>query len=75
VNKKGGNRLPLKKRQKDILRALKDLGGMATTRQIAEKTGLNVNGVSQSLGALDRYVCHLGGKAGERKWKLISFEF
>ncbi|MBI3020192.1 MAG: hypothetical protein HYY60_02605 [Parcubacteria group bacterium] len=68
----GGSASGRKKRQKDILTALAELGGEATTRQIAEKTGLNVNGVSQSLGAYsmrDHVEC-LGGKGGECRWKL-----
>lgn len=60
--------MALKKRQKLILKALADLGFEATTRQIAVKTGLHVNGVSQSLGALSRYVECLGGKGGEIRW-------
>lgn len=60
----------LKKRQKIILATLDELGGEATTRQIAEKTGLHVNGVSQSLSALNKYVAYLGGRGGEIKWKL-----
>jgi hypothetical protein len=58
----------LKKRQKEILKALEELGGEATTRQIAAKTNLNVNGVSQSLGAMKEHVSCLGGKAGETRW-------
>ena len=62
----------LKKRQKTILSALEKLGGTATTRQIAEKVHLNVNGVSQSLGALvyHNYAQCLGGEGGECLWKL-----
>lgn len=61
----------LKKRQKLILATLGDLGGVATSRQIAEKTNLHVNGVAQTLGALsDRYVRCIGGRAGETKWEL-----
>lgn len=60
----------LKKRQRLILSALEELGGEATTRQIAEKVGLHVNGVSQSLGALHERAECLGGQAGETKWKL-----
>lgn len=62
--------MALKKRQKLILSALLELGGKATTRQIAEKTNLHVNGVAQSLSALNQYVIFLGGRAGEIKWKL-----
>ncbi|MDP2705540.1 MAG: winged helix-turn-helix transcriptional regulator [Patescibacteria group bacterium] len=64
--------MPLKKRQKNILTALKELGGEASTREIAEKVSLNVNGVSQSLGALGKYVVGLGGRGGEMRWKLVS---
>lgn len=63
--------MALKKRQKAILAALSELGGEATTRQIAEKVNLHVNGVSQSLGALYKYVECLGGRAGETRWKLV----
>ena len=66
--------MALKKRQKIILAALAELGGEATTRQIAEKVNLHVNGVAKSLGAMIEYeyvVC-LGGRAGETKWKLAG---
>ncbi len=62
----------LKKRQRLILKALSDLGGEATTREIAGKVSLHINGVSQSLGALFGYVECVGGKAGETKWVLIK---
>ncbi len=64
--------MALKKRQRIILSALAELSGKATTRQIAEKTNLNVNGVSQSLGAMYQYIECLGGRGGETKWKLKS---
>lgn len=65
--------MALKKRQKIILAALEKLGGEATTRQIAEKVNLHVNGVSQSLSALYKHehVIYLGGRNGEIRWKLI----
>jgi hypothetical protein len=66
----GGQQMALKKRQKLILAALAELGGEATTRQIAEKVNLNVNGISQSLGAMTGVEC-LGGRAGETRWKLL----
>ncbi len=60
----------LKQRQRDILQALNDLGGTATTREVALRVRLSVNGVSQSLGALFEYVqCH-GGRGGEVKWSI-----
>jgi DNA-binding IclR family transcriptional regulator len=60
----------MKRRQKEILAALRRLGGEATTRQIAEKTGLHVNGVAQSLVALADEVEVLGGRGGETRWRL-----
>ena len=65
----------LKARQKDILIALERFGGTATVRQIASRLELDVNGVSQSLGApsLREYVRDTGkGKAGDRVWELIK---
>ncbi len=64
--------MALKKRQKIILAVLTKLGDEATTRQIAEKANLNINGVSQSLGAMCQYVTCLGGRGGETKWGLKS---
>ena len=64
--------MALKKRQKLILTALAELGGEATTRQVAEKVGLHVNGVAQSLGALTDHVKCLGGRSGETKWRLTG---
>lgn len=60
----------LNKHQKEALSALRELGGTATTRQIAEKVKRSVNGVSQTLGALWLAVNCLGGKGGETKWRL-----
>jgi len=64
--------MALKKRQQLILTALIELGGRATTRQIAQKLKLNVNGVSQSLGAMNEDVSYLGGdgRGGEVTWGL-----
>lgn len=63
----------LKPRQRLILEALLNLGKKATTTQIAEKTKLHVNGVTQSLGALTEFV-KMGkpAKGGEQKWRLIK---
>ncbi len=65
-------RYVLKPRQKKILEALRNLGGLATTRQIAKAVELHVNGVSQSLSTLrDRkYVKYKDGKAGDMSWSL-----
>jgi DNA-binding transcriptional regulator YhcF (GntR family) len=59
-------------RKEIILSALEDLDGVATTRQIAERAGLNINVVSQTLGSLQRIEC-LGGRRGRCKWELKDF--
>ncbi|MEK7660069.1 MAG: hypothetical protein AAB343_02590 [Patescibacteria group bacterium] len=61
----------LKKRHQRILNALRDLGGTATTRQIAIATSLHVNGVSQSMNVLGgQHIQYLGGTGTDRLWKL-----
>lgn len=62
----------LKKRQRLALQALADLGGEATTRLITIRMGpdYSVNGVSQTLGYLHDDVSDIGGRGGERKWRL-----
>ncbi|MFA5172958.1 MAG: hypothetical protein WC435_00950 [Candidatus Paceibacterota bacterium] len=62
--------MTLKKRQRTILTALEELGGEATTLQIAQKVNLPANGVSQSLGALSQQVECLGGRGGKTRWRL-----
>lgn len=60
-------------RKDKILKAIWDLGGFEkgiTTRQISEQTGLNTNGLSQTLGRMVYDVDCLGGRGGEREWKL-----
>ena len=60
----------LTRRQRKIFRALFNLGGEATTREIAGAVGMNVNGVSQTLGTLTHVEC-LGGKGGDCRWKMV----
>ena len=50
---------------------LAELSGEATTRQIAEKVNMNVNGVSQSLGVMTEFVEPLDARGGETRWKLV----
>lgn len=63
----------LSKNGLSVLEALDELGGSATTRQIAEKVGRSVNGVSQTLSSLVPRVALSGGKKGETKWRLVVF--
>ncbi len=66
----------LKRRHREILetmiRARKEI---ITTREIAGKLRLHVNGVSQSLSALE-LKGHVreepGGNGGDRKWRFMS---
>ena len=61
----------MKQRQKDILKALQELGGSASTWRIAERVKLNVNGVAQSLNALHEHVQPTNNQnGGGRTWKL-----
>jgi len=65
--------LVLKQRHRDILKALYELGDGASTIQIAERTGLNANGVSQSLTALHEYVLLAGVSGRNLKWQLTKY--
>jgi len=64
----------MKKRHKIIVQALRDLGGQATLKEISEKTGLSVNGLSQSMSWIGAHVnleC-LGGDGGKCVYKIIE---
>ncbi|HED05984.1 MAG TPA: hypothetical protein ENI61_04805 [Ignavibacteria bacterium] len=62
----------MKKRHSVIIQALRDLGGEATLKELSEKTGLNVNGLSQSMSSIGRYVnlVFLGGKCRDQRYKI-----
>ena len=62
----------MKKRHKDIIQALRDLGGTATLREISERTGLHVNGLSKSMYSVGQYMPleFLGGKGGEQTYRI-----
>ena len=59
-------------RHRQILLTLEALGGKATITQIAEKTGLHPNGVSQSIGVLSQYASKGEGKGGGTMCTLIK---
>ena len=61
----------LKKRQRIIVATLRSFGGTATTRQVAEKLGLSVNGVAQSLWAI-KCVQLLESRKGDSLWKFTE---
>ncbi|MDP3935012.1 MAG: hypothetical protein Q8Q46_02250 [Candidatus Giovannonibacteria bacterium] len=63
-----------KKRRQIILNAIRELGGKASTRQIAIATGFDANGVSQSLGAMSgRGLVSMGDyKMGNTEWMLVK---
>lgn len=59
-----------KKRKQLALSALRQLGGKATTKQIADCLGLHVNGVAQTLGSMENV--RGKGKGGDRLWHLVD---
>ena len=61
-----------KKRKKLIEVALRELGGQATTKQIAERVGLNTNGVSQTLGYMPNVKMVYRGKGSLAEWELVN---
>lgn len=63
----------LSKRKKVILNALFELGGKASVREIAERTNLNANGISQTLGRMeDIYVRYHGYVQRSGVYELIE---
>ena len=62
----------MKKRHKIIIQALRDLGGEATLKELSDKTGLHVNGLSQSMGSISQHVNleFLGGKGKDQKYRI-----
>jgi hypothetical protein len=64
----------LKQRQRLILEALLNNDRQGTTAEAAAKTKLNVNGVSQSLGAMEGEYVEMGPlvRGGKQTWKLIK---
>jgi len=65
---------PLPKRHRTILNGLRELGGRVTTQEIGAKTGLNNNGVSQSLSALagKGYVADVLINKHRTTWQLLK---
>lgn len=63
----------VKPNQRAILTALRELGGRATARQIAERAEMSVNGVVQSIQStsMQAYVRGLDGVGPERNWELV----
>lgn len=56
-------------RKKAIRKALIELGGEATTAEIAKKSGLPLgHGITQTLNKMEN-IEYLGGKAKQAKWK------
>ena len=57
-------------RKQKLFEVLISLGGEATTQEIASEAGMQVHGVSQTLGVLAHVKC-LGGKGGACRWKIV----
>jgi len=62
----------MKKRHRIIIQAFRDLGGQATLKEISDKTGLSVNGLSQSIYSISQQVEleYLGGEGGKKMYKI-----
>ena len=61
----------ISKRKRDVQRALAELGGKATTSQIALKLNRDVNGTAQTLRTTpDIILVQSGKKAGDQEWEL-----
>jgi hypothetical protein len=59
--------MKLSRRKLAILGAIKSPGGTATMKRIAENLGWNVNGTSQTLGAIDDKFVKMDGWVGGRR--------
>jgi len=61
----------MKKRHKIIIEAFRHLGGEATLEELARKTGFHVNGLSQSMPAVEKYVNieFIGGEGRYQKYR------
>lgn len=53
-----------------LLSALSELGGKATTQQVAELTGLPMESVNSSFCLLYSHVTCVDGKRGQTEWIL-----
>lgn len=62
----------MKKRHRIIIQAFDSLGGEATLKEISDKTGLHVNGLSQSMYSIGKYVNleFLGGKGKDQRYRV-----
>lgn len=62
-------------RQLQVLETLEEIGGEATTEDIAKKIGATINGTAQILGALvdKEYVTCWSGVNKNAKWELTWF--
>lgn len=64
---------PMSRREKKILKALWKLDGLergVATKEISRKTRLKVNGISRTLGNMPFDVDCVGGRGGDKKWRL-----
>ncbi len=56
--------------RKTLIRSiLKECGGETSIKEISERTGLNVNGLSQTLGVMSD-VRYLRGRGRDAVWRL-----
>ena len=60
----------LNKRHQAVLNALHTMGGEGTTKEIAKRAGIDTNGVSQSLSAMNEVVVPILGKGSNTLWRI-----
>ena len=61
----------MKRRERIIFDVLKDLGGEATTKNIADKLGICTKGINQTLKEIKNIKC-INGSGDQSKWEIIS---
>ena len=64
----------LRRDRREMLDALEELGGRATTRQLCKKVNLQPQGLSRSMGALEKsdLVKRLNKRGADTEWELTD---
>jgi hypothetical protein len=58
--------------ERNIIKAIKALGGTPTTKEIAHRCGYEMNSVTETLMRLHHLVQQTGGTAGDSTWELLT---
>ena len=62
----------MKKRHRIIIQAFHSLGGEATLKELSDKTDFHINGLSQSMHSIGKYVKleFLGGRGKDQRYRI-----